>query len=96
MSVFLCGYEWLNVLIDISSPPFTLHPCSVVDFMAYVEYGDGLCLPAEVGLASRPLVEDIEGASEQASEQAYSAIPLINYSDQRFVSYWAMEHWGRV
>ena len=51
---------------------------AVLDFMSFVEYGDGLSLPAEVGVARGCL-----GDLELDRCQFYGGIPDIPYRDQR-------------
>ncbi|XP_063684127.1 mucin-5AC-like [Bolinopsis microptera] len=51
---------------------------AVLDFMSFVDYGDGLSLPAEVGVA-RGCLEDLE--LERC--QFYGGIPNIPYGAQR-------------
>ena len=48
----------------------------MLDFCSFVDYGDGLSLPAEVGI--------VRSAIGQLSERSvYSGMPDIPYTDQR-------------
>ena len=54
---------------------------AVLDFMSFVDYGDGLSLPAEVGVARGCL-----GELHLEKCRVYGGIPHIPYQHQRFVS----------
>ena len=74
------AHRYKNRLSSMSLDELLSFKVAVLDFMSFVDYGDGLSLPAEVGVARASL-----GELELESYQVYGCIPDIPYRKQRWV-----------